>query len=129
MYQYHFPLHESESEVSQLCPTLCNSMDCCPVAHQAPLSMGFSRQEYWRGLPFSSPGNLPGPGIELRSSTLQADSLPFEPRGNPHFAWMHTISLYRYTTTYLSVQDFMEVWIISLFLPLFAALNIYVQFV
>ena len=99
------------------------------VAYQAPPSMGFSRQEYWRGLPFSSPGNLPGPGIELRSSTLQADSLPFEPRGNPHFAWMHTISLYRYTTTYLSVQDFMEVWIISLFLPLFAALNIYVQFV
>ena len=38
------------------------------VARQAPLSMGFSRQEYWRGLPFPSPGDLPGPGIELVSS-------------------------------------------------------------
>ena len=45
------------------------------VAHQAPLSMGFSRQEYWSGLPFPSPGDLPDPGIEPRSPTLQADSL------------------------------------------------------
>ena len=45
------------------------------VAHQAPLSMGFSRQEYWSGLPFPSPGDLPDPGIESRSPTLQADSL------------------------------------------------------
>ena len=49
------------------------------VAHQAPLSMGFSRQEYWSGLPFPTPGDLPDPGIELRSPTLQADSLPTEP--------------------------------------------------
>ena len=40
------------------------------VAYQAPLSMGFSRQKYWSGLPFSSPGNLPDPGIEPRSSAL-----------------------------------------------------------
>ena len=45
------------------------------VAHKAPLSMGFSRQEYWSGLPFSPPGNLPDPGIEPGSPTLQADSL------------------------------------------------------
>ena len=44
---------------------------------------GFSRQEYWSGLPFSSPGNLPNPGIELRSPTSQADSLPSKPPGNP----------------------------------------------
>ena len=50
-------------------------------AHQAPLSMGFSRQEYQSGLPFSSPGDLPDPGIEPRSSTLQADFLPSEPPG------------------------------------------------
>ena len=50
-------------------------------AHQAPLSMGFSRQEYWSGLPFPSPGNLPYPGIEPRSPTLQADALTSEPRG------------------------------------------------
>ena len=51
------------------------------VAHQASLSMGFSRQEYWSGLPFPSPGNLPDPGVEPGSPTLQADSLPSEPPG------------------------------------------------
>ena len=45
--------------------------------------MGFSRQEYWNGLPFPSPGNLPGPGIKPRSPTLQADSLPSELPGKP----------------------------------------------
>ena len=46
------------------------------VAYQAPLSMGFSRREYWSGLPFPSPGDLPDPGIEPRSPVLQADALP-----------------------------------------------------
>ena len=50
------------------------------VACQAPLSMGFSRQEYWSGLPFPSPGDLPNPGIEPGSPALQADSLLAEPR-------------------------------------------------
>ena len=49
------------------------------VAHQAPLSMGFSRQEYWSRLPFPSPGDLPETGIEPGSPELQADSLLFEP--------------------------------------------------
>ena len=49
------------------------------IAHQAPLSMGFSRQEYWSGLPIPSPGNLPDPGIEPGSPALQADSLLSEP--------------------------------------------------
>ena len=53
------------------------------VAHQAPLSMGFSRQEYWSGLPFPSPGDLPDPGTEPGSPALQADSLPSEPPGKP----------------------------------------------
>ena len=48
------------------------------VAHQAPLSMGFSRQEYWSGLPFPSPGDLPDPVTEPRSPTLQADPVPSE---------------------------------------------------
>ena len=48
------------------------------VAPQAPLSMGFSRQEYWSGLPFPSPGDLLNPGTEPRSPVLQADSLPSE---------------------------------------------------
>ena len=43
------------------------------VAYQAPLSMGFSRQEYWSGLPYPSPGDLPNPGIEPGSPALQAD--------------------------------------------------------
>ena len=51
------------------------------VAHQAPLSMGFSRQEYWSGLPFPPPVDLPDPGIELRSPALQADTLTSEPPG------------------------------------------------
>ena len=49
------------------------------VAYQAPLSMGFSRQQYWSALPFPSPGDLPDPGIEPGSPTLQADTLPSEP--------------------------------------------------
>ena len=51
------------------------------VAHQAPPSMGFSRQEYWSGLPFPSPGNLPDPGIKPKSPTLQADALTSESPG------------------------------------------------
>ena len=53
------------------------------VAYQAPLSMGFSRQECWSELPFPSPGDLPNPGIEHRSPTLQADALLSEPPGKP----------------------------------------------
>ena len=53
------------------------------VAHQAPPSMEFSRQEYWSGLPFSSPGDHPDPGIEPRSPALWADALLSEPPGNP----------------------------------------------
>ena len=46
--------------------------------------MGFSRQEYWSGLPFPSPGDLPDPGIKPRPPTLQADALTSEPPGKPH---------------------------------------------
>ena len=53
------------------------------VAYQAPPSMGFSRQEYWHGLPFPSPGDLPVPGIEPRSPALQTDALLSEPPGKP----------------------------------------------
>ena len=53
------------------------------IAHQAPLSMGFSRQEYWSGLPCPPPGDLPDPGIEPMSPALQVDSLPTEPPGKP----------------------------------------------
>ena len=53
------------------------AMDC----NQSSLSMGFSRQEFWSGLPFPSPGDLPDPGIEHESPALQADALPSEPPG------------------------------------------------
>ena len=53
------------------------------VAYQAPPSMGFSRQEYWSGLPFPSPGDLPNPGIKPRSPSLEADALTSEPPGKP----------------------------------------------
>ena len=63
--------------VAKLCPTLATSGTVC----QAPLSMRFSRQEYWSGLPFPSPGDLPNSGIEPKSPALQTDALPSEPLG------------------------------------------------
>ena len=59
--------------VIQSCPTLCNLMQCSPPS--SSLYMEFSRQEYWSGLSFPSPGDLPNPGIEPRSPALQADAL------------------------------------------------------
>ena len=53
------------------------------VAYQAPPSTEFSRLEYWSGVPFPSPGDLPDPGIEPGSPTFQADALPSEPPGKP----------------------------------------------
>ena len=53
------------------------------VAYQAPQSMEFSRRDYWSGLPFPSSGDLPNPGIEPGSPTLQADALLSEPPGGP----------------------------------------------
>ena len=79
---------KSESEVAQSCPTLC---DPWTVAHQAPLSMGFSRKEYWSGLPFPSPGDLPNPGIESGSPTLQADALTSDPPGKPQNTYTQQI--------------------------------------
>ena len=68
-------MHENESEVAQLCPTLCDPMD-------------FSRPEYWSGWPFLSPGDLPNPGFEPRSPSLPVDSLPAQPQGKPHYQYI-----------------------------------------
>ena len=65
------------------------------VACLAPLSMRFSRQEYWSWLPFPSPGDLPDPGIESRSLALQADALPSEPPGN-------TLTLFQFSPVQFS---------------------------
>ena len=67
--------------VTKLCPTLATPWT---VACQIPLSVGFSRQEYWSGLPLPSLGDFPNWGIELRSLALKADSLPTELQGKPH---------------------------------------------
>ena len=77
---FHWRAYSGCVLVAQSCPTLCDPMT---VAHQAPLSLEFSRQEYWSGLPCPSPGNLPDPGIKPRSPSLQAGSLPSEPAGKP----------------------------------------------
>ena len=76
--------------VSQWCPTLCDPMT---VAHQAPLSMGSSRQEYWSGLPCPPPGDLPDPGIRPGSPALQVDSLLSEPPGKPKKIGVGSLSL------------------------------------
>ena len=92
-------------EWSSLCHTidLCwlSILHMCSVAqsrltlcdHQAPLSMGFSRQEYWSGLPCPPPGDLPDPGIEPRSSALQAHSSPAEPPAKPKNTGVGSLSL------------------------------------
>ena len=69
-------------KVTQWCPTLETPWT---VARKVPLSMGFSRQEYWSGLPFPCPGDLPDPGIEPMSPALQTDSLPTELGGKPRY--------------------------------------------
>ena len=75
-------------KVTQSCLTLATPWT---VAHEVPLSMGFSRQEYWSGLPFPSPGDLPDPGIEPMSPALQADSLPTELGGKPQIRKIKSI--------------------------------------
>ena len=69
------------------------------VAYQAPPSMGFSRQEYWSGLPFPSPGGLPDPGIEPKSSTLEADALTSEPPGKSIF--FYNLAKYEHFSMFL----------------------------
>ena len=89
---------DRESVAEELCSLLCvfyiivlvvqsRILFATPyiVACQAPLSMEFSRQGYWNGLPFPSPGDVLKPGIEPGSPALQADSLPSEPPGKPYF--------------------------------------------
>ena len=68
------------TDVCQLCPNLCDPMDCIPEVFSY---IEFSRQEYWSGLPFPTPGDLPNSGTELRSPALQAVSLLSEPPGKP----------------------------------------------
>ena len=78
---------------SIVCVYVCLAVTPLTVAHQALLSLGFPRQEYWSGLPFPPPGDLPDLGIEPRSPALQADSLPSEPLGKPNVRHCSTLSM------------------------------------
>ena len=71
----------SECVSAQMCPTLCDLMDPC----QAPLFMGFSREEYWSGLSFPPRGALPNPGIKLMSTSLTSRFFTTEPPEKPTF--------------------------------------------
>ena len=71
--------------VTKLCLTL---MTPWTFARQAPLSMGFPRQEYWNGLPFPSPGDLPNPGIEPATPAWQVDALLQRHEGSPQNTWL-----------------------------------------
>ena len=75
------------------------------VAYHAPPSVGFSRQEYWSGLPFPSPGDLPNPGIEPGSPTLQADALPSEPPGKLIYIYIYTHT-HTHTHIYVYICSF-----------------------
>ena len=90
----------------------CDSMDCSP-----PASMGFSRQEYWSGLPFPSPRDLPDPGIEPGSPVLQVDSLLSEQPGKPikgiHTGLSHTLSLYWNITTHRTCENVLRCGIVK----------------
>ena len=70
-------------------PVVSDSATPWTVARQVPLSMGFSRQEYWSGLPSPPPGDLPDPGIKPRSSTLQADFYHLSHQGSPKVGNKH----------------------------------------
>ena len=74
----------------QSCPPLCNPMDYSPPGSSVH---GILQQEYWSGLPCPPPGDLPNSGIEPRSPTLQADSLPAEPQGKPKNTGVGSLSL------------------------------------
>ena len=82
---------KSESEVTQSCPIFCNPWT---VACQAPPSMGFSKQEYWNGLPFPSPGDLPDQGIEPKSPIFWEDSLSAEPQGKPIYTYTYILTYF-----------------------------------
>ena len=86
---WHFPTGQRDL-ISHVVKVKVKSLSCVrlfvtpwAIAYQAPPSIGFSRQEYWSGLPFPSPGDLPDSGIEPRSPALQADALTSEPPVKP----------------------------------------------
>ena len=87
--------HYVKMKVAQLCPTLCDPMTI--------LSMEFSRPKYWSEQPFPSPGELPNPGLELGSLTLQVDSLPTELSEKPFISYQENPSYLAYNVDHFGV--------------------------
>ena len=85
------------------------------IVRQVPLSMEFSRQEYWRGLPLFFPGDLPDPGIKPRCPSLQADSLSSEPPGKPPYDVKKTIKTIKLLNigNHFTVSDKIQFLLIS----------------
>ena len=113
--------------VSQSCPTLCNPCNFLQltVACQSPLSMEFSRQEYWRGLPFPSPGDLCNSGTEPGYPALKADS---EPAGSP----LSILSLQQFSNKSLGsltpntdLHRYFCAWVSALVVILFTYLSVF----
>ena len=103
---FHFTLYQHFDAWLLLfsCSVVSDSLETpWTIAHQAPLSMGFSRQEYWSELPCPPPGDLPSPGIKPMSSALKADSLPSEPPGKPSSV-LHHLNYYSFIVG-------LEVWL------------------
>ena len=84
---------------AESCPMLSNPMDCTP---QAPLSIGFSRQEYWSGLPFPPPGDLPYPGIKPLSSVLGGFFITEPLRACSHLISGSTLQIFNLTVLIVS---------------------------
>ena len=104
---------ESESESHLVMSGVWPIVTPWTVAHQAALSMEFSRQEYWSGLPFPTAGDLPDPGIKPGSPALQADSLPLELPGKPirriYFPlYCHVLSV---LTPLSEITEFSSTWV------------------
>ena len=75
--------------------------------------MEFSRPEYWSGWPFPSPGDIPNPGIQPRSPTVQAESLPAEPQGKPRYTEMGRLSLLPLLATWTLVHGILQAGILQ----------------
>ena len=103
--------------VAQPCPSLCNPMDCRPPGSSVPGTLQ-ARILEWVAVPFS--GDLPDPGIELRSPALQADSLPYEPLGKPiymlHISYIYiNIYIYIFFVRFFSIIGYYK--LLSSFCP------------
>ena len=114
------------SYVKWNCSVISNSAIPWTVAYQAPPSMEFSRQEYWSGSPFSSPGDLPDPGIKPRSPALQADGLLSEPPEKPILCtrkfitvmWKPLACVHVVLSRFSPVQLFATLWTVPCQTPL-----------